>query len=207
VIDLCPNWHDLDESLNFASINMSTVTGYIEMGTWLHEPMIWPVKDYNHQIYITTVSGEIALQVPQGSVTSLNSTSGNISAYLAPFSTSDPRSQSEILTSTVSGNTRVYVPATKYLGPGTCRYNSAERMFSRHVANSGNMTLRYGRDWFGRMRAKVFGKGDVAFVGDDLTKFEGDEQYIDAERGHGHSEIQAVVDEGHIDVYLGRWES
>jgi hypothetical protein len=204
IMDLVPNFFDLDETLNLKTFSMSSNTGYLELGAPLNpEFPFWPEKDYTHQITMTTISGSIICQMPQGSLTNLSSISGDIGAYLEPYSTSDANARSEIYTTTKTGKIRFFMPKTANMKDG--RYNPARNMLSEHSTELGNMTLRYGPNWWGELDVKI-GRGEVVLDGDSLENVERGEGYVRVERGtRGDSRIEAQVGEGKMNVFLGDW--
>ncbi|KAI9679763.1 MAG: hypothetical protein M1817_004777 [Caeruleum heppii] len=152
-----------------------------------------PDRDYHTSLDAT--SGRISGSYILGGRTSLKSVSGGIDVMLAVANASRTL---QLFTETRSGSTDVLVRSDGA---------SLRRLRSTHHANSGSVTVRYGKGWEGHIHAKSM-NGGIHIEGPDII-IERDEKgwdgsrIVEARRGHGGaSEMVVKVMSGNVRILL-----
>ncbi|KAI4639580.1 hypothetical protein J4E93_008931 [Alternaria ventricosa] len=204
ILMLVPRYTFTRKPMRPELISVYTVSGDINVAAlWEY----WPQQPFTHRTNIHSAYGNIVAEIPHGSFTNLVSISGNINAYLRPFAAVSPDDESTISTTSLYGNTVLYLFNTgrELLDE---MYDPLLSTKSSHYVGTGDLYLRYPFSWFGIMDA-IAKDGEIKFNASALDEVEEGDGFVKAVRGRGAaSRMEAVVGlRGMMDVTLGIWDT
>jgi hypothetical protein len=157
-----------------------------------------PLRTYITRI--STVSATISGTYILGATTSLQTTSGTISASLLPLHRTRDRSTLHVISTSSSIDLRVLAPHS-FPGPSFAALPSSHDFRSR----SGSLRLRYPDAWEGAVSGRSL-SGSVALRGRDL-RWDGGRRpvrgAVSATKGRGNGTIVFETVSGSVDVLLG----
>ncbi|KAH7077758.1 hypothetical protein BKA63DRAFT_601812 [Paraphoma chrysanthemicola] len=186
--------------VNLKNISVHTLSGTIHFEVPIP---YWPPQPHTHVTNIHSVSGEVWAYLPQGLFTNLTS-DDIITTAIVPYRAASSNGPSEIHTSSRFGPTRVRLQETNGdSSANTFSHDPLLTMMSSHYMKDGRLDVLYPRTWLGTLEARI-DDGPLKFESGALEEVERGEGYIKARRGtRGHSQAQARVEQGEINIELG----
>ena len=180
-----------------AKLDLKSLSGSIRVLTDFiaSQDIVLPPRDY--QSDISARSGSVDVNIPHGSMTSLDTQSGSLSATLYPCG--DPSIRSDLISTGRSGSTRITIHGSR-----THPNFPLRKLYADHHQESGSLKLHYPSTWEGHIWGKA-GSGAIRidWPGVRIISDHRDDpvrRSIEAMRGFGEGVLQFSSLSGSVDL-------
>lgn len=168
-----------------------------------------PIPDRDYRIRADSKSGDIRGTYILGRTAEFSTRSGDVKVNIMPYSAN--LSGSTLETDVKSGKTELELlepyHADSFDTSDEHREGVIDALRSLHKSNSGDIKLKYPREWEGRIDGET-ASGDIRLRGKDVEIWADPEipsvmKRVIANKGRGHSELKFTARSGDVDALIG----
>lgn len=164
-------------------IAVESVSGDIAIRMGSDDKPHWPAREYTHDLYIKTESGNVLTGIVHGSKTTIRRNSRWVGAGIITYYTTDVNGTSEIITSAITGTMHVIVSSTERdIDEEKYPFNVLNNTRSKHEVEDGELWLVYLPEWYGELKADI-SEGQLLLNGTGLDIIKPGERFVQAKRG------------------------
>lgn len=175
-----------------AKLLLKTLSGAVRVNTpLLTSPYtVVPFRDYQSDIH--SLSSSVDITIPHGSISTLRSQSGSLSAALHPCG--DPAIRSDLTSHVASGATHLTIHRSR-----THPTSPLRNFYASHHQQSGSLRLHYPAQWEGHITGETM-SGAIRIDWPGVNIISDDRRRIQATRGTGDGRLEFSTLSGSVDL-------